>query len=59
MNRLQMNSGISRNTVKEHMVLAMKQIREHFEQLGDTPAGFIVFADVLPQISPLFLSARL
>ena len=27
--------GISRNTVKEHMVMAMKNIREYFSQHGD------------------------
>lgn len=33
--------GISRNTVKEHMVLAMKLIREHFEQYGDTITSYM------------------
>jgi RNA polymerase sigma-70 factor (family 1) len=34
--------GISRNTVKEHMVLAMKSIKDHFQQVGNTPPGFIL-----------------
>jgi len=34
--------GISRNTVKEHMVLAMKAIREHLDQYGDTPTQFML-----------------
>ncbi|WP_205510198.1 RNA polymerase sigma factor [Longitalea arenae] len=33
--------GISRNTVKEHMVLAMKLIREHLDEYGDTPMHFM------------------
>jgi RNA polymerase sigma-70 factor (family 1) len=33
--------GISRNTVKEHMVLAMKLIREHFELYGDTSTSYL------------------
>lgn len=42
--------GISRNTVKEHMVLAMKLIKEHFEQYGDASASYmfvITFASEL------------
>lgn len=34
--------GISRNTVKEHMVLAMKSIKDYFEQYGNTPLGFML-----------------
>lgn len=41
--------NISRNTVKEHMVLAMKSIKEYFEQYGHTPLSFILL---------LFLSAE-
>lgn len=33
--------GISRNTVKEHMVLAMKLIKEHFEQYGDASTSYL------------------
>lgn len=47
--------GISRNTVKEHMVLAMKQIREHFEQYGDTPAGFLFLLFLTTDISTIFI----
>jgi RNA polymerase sigma-70 factor (family 1) len=47
--------GISRNTVKEHMVLAMKQIREHFEQYGDTPAGFMLLLVLTTDISAIFI----
>jgi RNA polymerase sigma-70 factor (family 1) len=47
--------GISRNTVKEHMVLAMKQIREHFEQYGDTPAGFMLLLILTSNISTTFI----
>lgn len=47
--------GISRNTVKEHMVLAMKQIREHFEQYGDTPAGFMFLLFLTADISTIFI----
>jgi RNA polymerase sigma-70 factor (family 1) len=47
--------GISRNTVKEHMVLAMKQIREHFEQYGDTPAGFMLLLILTSSISTTFI----
>ncbi|NII27010.1 RNA polymerase sigma-70 factor [Pseudoflavitalea sp. X16] len=32
--------NISRHTVKEHMVLAMKSIKEYFEQYGNTPLSF-------------------
>ena len=34
--------GISRNTVKEHMVMAVKNIREYFYQYGDISFLFIV-----------------
>jgi RNA polymerase sigma factor (sigma-70 family) len=34
--------GISRNTVKEHMVMAMRSISDYFRQYGNTPAGFIL-----------------
>jgi RNA polymerase sigma-70 factor (family 1) len=47
--------GISRNTVKEHMVLAMKQIREHFEQYGDTPAAFVLLLILTSDISTIFI----
>ncbi|MEJ8818708.1 RNA polymerase sigma factor [Lacibacter sp. H407] len=33
--------GISRNTVKEHMVMAMKNIREYFSQHGDMSLLFL------------------
>ena len=35
--------GISRNTVKEHMVLAMKSIKEYFQHHGDTSLGVVLF----------------
>lgn len=47
--------GISRNTVKEHMVLAMKFIREHFEQYGDTPASFMFLLFLTTDISTNFI----
>ncbi len=47
--------GISRNTVKEHMVLAMKQIREHFGQYGDTPAAFMLLLMLTSEISTIFI----
>lgn len=34
--------NISRHTVKEHMVLAMKSIKEYFDQYGNTPLGFLL-----------------
>ncbi len=34
--------NISRHTVKEHMVLAMKSIKEHFEQYGNSPLAFML-----------------
>lgn len=47
--------GISRNTVKEHMVLAMKQIRGHFEQYGDDPAAFVLLLMLTSEISTIFI----
>lgn len=35
--------GISRNTVKEHMVLAMKSIKEYFQHHGDASLGVVLF----------------
>jgi RNA polymerase sigma-70 factor (family 1) len=35
--------GISRNTVKEHMVLAVKAIKEYFKKHGDTSFLFLFF----------------
>ncbi|HVW61355.1 MAG TPA: RNA polymerase sigma-70 factor [Puia sp.] len=35
--------GISRNTVKEHMVLAMKFIKEYFQHHGDASLGVVLF----------------
>lgn len=34
--------GISRNTVKEHMVIAVKNIKEHFYRYGDVSFLFII-----------------
>ena len=48
--------GISRNTVKEHMVLAMKLIREHLDQYGDTPTHFIFLLFLLSDTSAVFTS---
>lgn len=42
--------GISRNTVKEHMVLAMKLIREHVDQYGDTPTQFMFLLFLIKEI---------
>jgi RNA polymerase sigma-70 factor (ECF subfamily) len=48
--------GISRNTVKEHMVLAMKLIREHIDQYGDTPTHFILLLLFLSDLSAAALN---
>lgn len=48
--------GISRNTVKEHMVLAMKLIREHVDQYGDTPTHFIFLLFFITDIPATFIS---
>jgi RNA polymerase sigma-70 factor (ECF subfamily) len=48
--------GISRNTVKEHMVLAMKLIREHVDQFGDTPSHFIFLLFLVTDIPAAFIS---
>jgi len=48
--------GISRNTVKEHMVLAMKLIREHIDQYGDTPTHFILLLFLISDLPAAFIS---
>lgn len=48
--------GISRNTVKEHMVLAMKLIREHLDQYGDTPTAFILLLFLISELPAAFPS---
>ncbi|WP_207514333.1 RNA polymerase sigma factor [Longitalea luteola] len=48
--------GISRNTVKEHMILAMKLIREHVDQCGDTPTHFMFLLFFLTDIPAAFVS---
>nr|WP_262898162.1 RNA polymerase sigma-70 factor [Niastella soli] len=48
--------GISRNTVKEHMVLAMKLIREHLDQFGDNPTHFIFLLFLIKEIPATFTS---
>ena len=48
--------GISRNTVKEHMVLAMKLIREHIDQYGDTPTHFILLLLLISDLPAAFIS---
>jgi RNA polymerase sigma-70 factor (family 1) len=48
--------GISRNTVKEHMVLAMKLIREHFEQYGDTSTSYVFMLIFAAEISSSYIS---
>jgi RNA polymerase sigma-70 factor (family 1) len=48
--------GISRNTVKEHMVLAMKTIKEHFIQYGNTPPGFILLLLLMSDLPGAFVS---
>lgn len=48
--------GISRNTVKEHMVLAMKLIREHIDQYGDTPTHFIFLLLLLSDLPAAFIN---
>jgi RNA polymerase sigma-70 factor (family 1) len=47
--------GISRNTVKEHMVLAMKLIREHFEQYGDTSTSYMFMLVFATEITSSFI----
>jgi len=47
--------GISRNTVKEHMVLAMKLIREHFEQYGDTSASYMFMLIFATEVTSSFI----
>ena len=48
--------GISRNTVKEHMVLAMKLIREHIDQYGDTSTYFILLLFLISELPAAFIS---
>ena len=48
--------GISRNTVKEHMVLAMKLIREHIDQYGDTSTYFILLLFLISDLPAAFIS---
>lgn len=47
--------GISRNTVKEHMVLAMKFIREHFEQYGDASTSYMFMLFFATEITSSFI----
>lgn len=47
--------GISRNTVKEHMVLAMKSIKEHFTKNGNTPPGFILLLFLISDMPTAFI----
>jgi RNA polymerase sigma-70 factor (ECF subfamily) len=47
--------GISRNTVKEHMVLAMKLIREHFELYGDTSASYMFMLIFATEVTSSFI----
>lgn len=43
--------NLSRHTVKEHMGLAMKSIKEYFEQYGNTPLSFTLLLFLSTDVS--------